>query len=91
MMPKIPTKQQREVAEALVRWAEFEDPKEWTRTKRGNLTRVYDGSRVTVFKQPDESFGWCISSNEDETTFGEGYENSEDAMTALGEALGVSP
>lgn len=89
-MPKIKTKQQREVDEALARWAEFEDPEQWTRTKRGNLTRVYDGTRVTVFKRPDEIFGWCISSSEDETTFGEGYDDESDAMTALGEALGVS-
>ncbi len=89
-MPKIKTKQQREVEEALARWAEFEDPQNWSRTRRGNLTRSYDGTRVTVFKQGDESFGWCISSTEDGTTFGEGYENSEDAMTALGESLGVS-
>ena len=89
-MQKIPTKRKREVSAALVRWAEFENRKYWTRTKWGNLTRVYDGRRVTVFGPRDETFGWCISSTVDEVEFGEGYDSVEDAMSALGEALGLS-
>ena len=79
-----------EVTEALKRWREFESMKHWRRTERGNLTRRYDGRRVTVFQQKDEFYGWCISSTVDDVEFCEGYDSEEDAMTGLGEALGLS-
>ncbi len=79
-----------EVSDALRRWREFEKRKHWQRTRRGNLTRRYDGRRVTVFLQTDGMYGWCISSTVDEVEFGEGYDSEEDAVTGLGEALGVS-
>ena len=84
----MPTKQ--EVNATLKRWREFESLKHWRRTERGNLTRRYDGRRVTVFQQKDELYGWCISSTVDEVECSEGYDSEEDAMTGLGEALGVS-
>jgi hypothetical protein len=92
-MPKRPTQQQ--VNEALERWREFESRKNWQRSKIGNLTRIYDGRRVTVFKQKgprDEHrfYGWCISLTADEYECCDGYWTQRDAMNGLGEALGVS-
>lgn len=75
---------------ALARWEEFEDRRNWSRTVTGNLTRVYQGRRVTVFGPRDDTFGWCISSTVEEVEFGERYDSVEEAMTALGEALGLS-
>lgn len=84
-----------EVEEALKRWREFESGKNWQRSKLGNLTRIFEGRRVTVFKQKgprDEHrfYGWCISSSDDDYEFCDGYYTQRDAMTGLGEALGVS-
>lgn len=89
-MSKILTKQQRVVNAALARWAEFANRKHWTRTKSGSLTRIYADRRVTVFGPRDDTFGWCISSTVDEVEFGERYCSVKEAMTALGEALGLS-
>ncbi|HQZ65469.1 MAG TPA: hypothetical protein PLY87_10360 [Planctomycetaceae bacterium] len=81
-----------EVEISLQRWKDFEDQAYWSRTRRGNLTRVYDGQRVTVFKNHHSGlFGWCISSTIDEVEFSKTFfDTEEESRTDLGEYLGVS-
>ncbi len=84
-----------EVNEATKRWREFVRLKNWQRAKHGNLTRIYNGRRVTVFKQkgPRDQhryYGWCISSTVDEYESGEDYYTQREAMIGLGRALGVA-
>lgn len=62
---------------------EFCELRHWRRSMRGNLTRVFDGLTLTVFKRRGE-WHWCVAG--EETTFSPyGYECEYDAMYALAE------
>lgn len=59
----------------------------WKRSGRGNLTRTFDGLRVTVFSK-DWGYRWCITDGEEErysdTTLPTEEEAAADVMRLLG-------
>ena len=72
---------------SLAAMAEFENPTKWVRNARGNLSRVWNGTRLTVFRSHGR-FKWCVG--EDEPWFSRSsYESEEDAKGSLMSELGV--
>jgi hypothetical protein len=78
----------REIGEArMAAWREFEAG--FRRSQKGNLCRQFEGLTVTVFRRPDDTFGWCIADGDDVRFSPGGYEDEGSAMYALGEELGL--
>lgn len=90
-MPKIdqPTRRDRRVEAALAAWAVFESPTAWKRSKKGNRWRHWDGVTLTIFKRDDECFGWCIADGEETQFSTDEFETEVDAISDLGDALGI--
>jgi hypothetical protein len=58
----------------------------WRRSKRGNLTRTIDGSRVTIFGDDEDGYRFCIDLGGYEPTFSTlSYETEDDALLAAWE------
>jgi hypothetical protein len=67
----------------------FSDPADWRRSKRGNLWREWDGMTVTIFHRNGRYF-WCIADGGEERRFSlGGFEIEDDAMSSVGDAMGV--
>jgi hypothetical protein len=79
----------RQVKEALSLWAQFEDVAAWRRSAKGNLWRRWDECTVSVFYR-DRRYHWSIADGEDVTFSHATYGDEEEALTALGEAMGLS-
>ncbi|GEM_PF-1604024 len=91
-MPKVLTRRDPDpdLEAALREWALFERPEAWRRSAKGNLTRLWNGSRVTIFRR-GASFRWCVNDPDDETQFSSrGYETQAEAVTGAGYAVGVA-
>lgn len=78
-----------DVAAALATWREFEDMAAWQRSAKGNLWRRWDEVTVTIFYR-DRRYRWSIADGEEVQYSRATYGDEEEAMTALGEALGLS-
>lgn len=90
-MPKIVRRPRRDpVIEArLAEWKEFESPTGWKRSKKGNRWRHWEGATLTIFKRRDECFGWCIADGEENQFSSSGFETEADAISDLGDAVGI--
>jgi hypothetical protein len=70
-------------------WNRFESG--FQRSSKGNLWCVWEGRRVGIYKRGEDQFGWYMSDEEEvlpnysPNLFG----SEEEAISALGEALGV--
>lgn len=73
----------------LAMWTKFESPSEWRRSKKGNLWRRWEGMLLTIIKRNEDCFGWCVA-EDDETQFSsDTFDTESDAMSDLGDAVGV--
>src|SRR4051794_24966080 len=80
IMPRLVSDRDREVEAILAAREEFEAG--FTRSKKGNLTRRWEGLQVTVF-QRGERFSWSIA-GDGETRFSPNrHEDEWDALSAL--------
>ena len=61
----------------------------FSRSRRGNLWRLFEGKTRTVFRRRDDYFGWCIATDESKKFSAQGYEFEGDALAALTDALGI--
>lgn len=87
-MPALRTKT--ELDAALAEWATYEDPTAWHRSGRGNLTRTWEDSRVTVFRRGN-GHHWCLSHPKDGTRFSrDSFPSEKAAQRAAGTAVGVA-
>jgi len=61
-MPKVKTRS-KQIADAPSEWHKFTH--KFRRSKKGNLWRKYSSPTaelvLTVFKKPNEMYGWCIA------------------------------
>lgn len=91
-MPPIPErmKRKREVEAALARWEAFERPSAWRRSRRGNLWRTWGDLTVSIFYHADARYHWSVADSDGPRYSSCGYATEEEAMTALGEAIGLS-
>ena len=62
---------------------EFVDLRKWHRSRRGNLTREWDDSRLTIYQRHGR-FSWCINYSEEETVFSpRSFETEDDCLDHL--------
>jgi hypothetical protein len=88
-MPKVIKPNDPEVEAALAEWAQFENRTNWHSTHKGNLTRQWDGSTLTVFMKRNRRFAWS-SNYEDEVRYSANtFETVEEAIESLGWELCV--
>src|SRR4051812_13060872 len=60
------------------------------RSRKGNLTREWEGLRLTIFRRKgDGCFGWSVADEEGPRFSPGGYETEEEALLALGFAMGI--
>lgn len=53
------------------------------RSKKGNLSRQWEGRSLTVFRRKDGTFAWCIA-DDDGPTYSEGtFEDEREAIRDL--------
>jgi len=89
-MPTLLKRTETLLDKAIAEWAEYERPEAWGRSGKGNLTREWDGSRVTIFRR-DGGFHWCLSHPIDGTRFSHGaFPSERSAQQAAGTAAGVA-
>ncbi len=67
-MPKVPTKQDREIAAGVKLQEVFVDVSGWNVSARGNLYRKWRGLLLTIYSRRDQ-YGWCISAGDNEPGF----------------------
>jgi hypothetical protein len=61
----------------------------WMRSRRDNLTRIWNDLSLTIFARDQWHYGWCWS-DEDGPHFSQStYRTESDARDALGHELGV--
>jgi hypothetical protein len=83
-MPKV----DHEIDSAMDAWEEFED--RWKRSRKGNLWKHWDGLTLTVFRREGDGwFAWSIADADGPRFSQAAYRTEEEALTALGETLGV--
>lgn len=61
----------------------------WYRSRKGNLTRRWDGNLIlTVFPRPTGGYGWCVNNPLEGVAFSEGtFESEGDAVQDVEERL----
>jgi len=85
------------LAEAFRRYQEeraSRDPRQefergFKRSKKGNLWCHYNGLIVSVFKQSDGGYGWCVAGEDDKRYSSHEYETEEEAIEALSAELEI--
>lgn len=69
-----------QLADAIGRRREFIDG--FRRNHRGNLSRRWNGMILTVFKQPEGTYSWCMAKGGD-TVFGPCFFTETQALSSL--------
>ncbi len=78
-----------EVEEALEVWRDFERPSMWQRSRKGNLWREWDGVTLTIYRR-GRFFKYCVADGDNKRYSARAYKTEKEAMTELGELLGLS-
>lgn len=89
-MPRVGTPSRRNPAieAALAEWDAYEDRSAWRRSSKGNLWRKWKDVTASVFYR-NRRYHWSIAGEDDVEYSQATYGDEEEAMTALGEAIGV--
>lgn len=98
-MPPIPRNSKRDpererIREQLAAYEEFADPAKWepSNNRENSLWRDLDGARLTIYRQKNGLWGWCIARSKTDQQFSPFWEGADDpdgAALNLARALGV--
>lgn len=90
-MPKPPTEYEIEndrIARILRERKQWERLTEWRQSRRGNLTRFWEGRTLTIFRCDDNRFRWSIHDDEMGTEYSEeSHSSAASAMISLSDVL----
>ena len=84
----MPRSRDREIADAMAAIEAFENPAAWRRSSKGNLWRTWEDRTVTIFYR-NRRYHWSIADEEGPQFSTGSYGDEADAMSGLGEVLGV--
>jgi hypothetical protein len=84
-MPKAPSHADHEIAERFAQRQEFENS--FQRSRKGNLWCRFGSQTLTVFSKPEGGFGWCISYGKRLKFSPSAFDEEDEAIGSLADAV----